>query len=986
MNAPLAGRDVRASLASTPSLIERVWPAQKISVEAQRERKAVSGQTLTGLGGYWKGRKPLVLVRACVLGALLPSTGDDTADIALFETLMGFDDQQILSRLDTPISVADIEQYGSPAQKLALLDEKVIDGTTVRTLKRLPSGLRFEMMAAVIARMPYLDRAQRLLRPEQVEEAELTGSRLDYINERLGMQAESLAEVVEALGQRRFGRRPRVGDAFAGGGSIPFEASRLGCEAYGSDLNPIAALLSWSSLNVIGSGEEEIEGLDADLRSILAKVELEFRKLGFEIDGSGNQAKAYLYCIEVRCPTTGWLVPLLPTRVISPKQKCIVELRPNRASKSFDFVVRNGVSAKDLMAAETGTFVDQRVVYELDGETVTVPFREVRGDYRDRDGRNANRLRLWDRSDISPRPDDVLRERLYCIQWSSSAAAGGRSETFYAAPTPDDLSREHAVREYVRENLDGWMADGVVADMMIEPGEKTDEPIRTRGWTWWHHLFHPRQIALIAHVQQHVRKHANAAKLLFFIPRVLDNNSKLCRWKPSQGGGLGSPVNTFDNMALNPLLNFGVRGVMGNRSLVGGVRGNGPFADAGRIKVCPANEVTDAQDVWITDPPYADAVCYHEITEFFIAWLRKGLPEPFGNWLWDSRRPLAVKGTGEEFRVSMVGVYARLSNHMPANGLQIVMFTHQDASVWADMAQIFWGSGLQVMAAWYIATETSSELKKGGYVQGTVILVLRKRTEPESGYKDEIVQEVRAEVAEQIDTMAGLNQNLKGSGRIENLFEDADLQMAGYAAALRVLTRYTSIDGVDMTKEALRPRKKGETGVVTDIIDFAVQVANEHMVPEGMASKVWERLTGAERFYFKMMDIETTGAKKLDNYENFSKAFRIGGAYKNLMGSMKPNEARLKRSKDFKKAGFEIEEFGPSATRAVLFALHEIQAEMDGDIVLSHLKDLVPGYLTAREDIIAITDYIALKRDGVDEGEHRAAGILHGLIRNERLG
>ena len=63
------------SLKDAPSLIERIWPAQKISVEAQKERKAVQGQTLTGLGSYWKGRKPLILVRACVLGALLPSTG-----------------------------------------------------------------------------------------------------------------------------------------------------------------------------------------------------------------------------------------------------------------------------------------------------------------------------------------------------------------------------------------------------------------------------------------------------------------------------------------------------------------------------------------------------------------------------------------------------------------------------------------------------------------------------------------------------------------------------------------------------------------------------------------------------------------------------------------------------------------------------------------------------------------------------------------------
>jgi adenine-specific DNA methylase len=133
------------------------------------------------------------------------------------------------------------------------------------------------------------------------------------------------------------------------------------------------------------------------------------------------------------------------------------------------------------------------------------------------------------------------------------------------------------------------------------------------------------------------------------------------------------------------------------------------------------------------------------------------------------------------------------------------------------MASIVWGAGLQVTAAWYIATETTSELKKGGYVQGTVLLVLGKRLADESTYRDGLVQELRAEVARQIDTMVGLNQTTRGQGRSENLFEDADLQMAGYAAALRVLTGYTRIDGQDMTAEALRPRPKGQKGMVGEI-------------------------------------------------------------------------------------------------------------------------------------------------------------------------
>ena len=62
------------ALRDAPALIESVFPAQKVSFEAQKERKSQASQTLTALGSFWKGRKPLILVRAVVLGSLLPST------------------------------------------------------------------------------------------------------------------------------------------------------------------------------------------------------------------------------------------------------------------------------------------------------------------------------------------------------------------------------------------------------------------------------------------------------------------------------------------------------------------------------------------------------------------------------------------------------------------------------------------------------------------------------------------------------------------------------------------------------------------------------------------------------------------------------------------------------------------------------------------------------------------------------------------------
>ena len=79
-------------------MIETVFPAQKVSFESQSERKAVAAQTLTGLGSYWKGRKPLILVRAIVLASLLPPTDDAEADLALFEKLMAFDGESLARR------------------------------------------------------------------------------------------------------------------------------------------------------------------------------------------------------------------------------------------------------------------------------------------------------------------------------------------------------------------------------------------------------------------------------------------------------------------------------------------------------------------------------------------------------------------------------------------------------------------------------------------------------------------------------------------------------------------------------------------------------------------------------------------------------------------------------------------------------------------------------------------------------------------------
>ena len=399
--------------------------------------------------------------------------------------------------------------------------------------------------------------------------------------------------------------------------------------------------------------------------------------------------------------------------------------------------------------------------------------------------------------------------------------------------------------------------------------------------------------------------------------------------------------------------------------------------------------MSEQVDVYVTDPPYGDAVKYEEILEFFIAWLRKSPPSEFADWVWDSRRAMAIKGEDEDFRRGMVAAYQRMTASMSDNGIQVIMFTHQSGSIWSDMANIVWASGLHVTAAWYIVTETDSPLRVGSNVKGTVLLVCRKRQGAHKTTRDDLAWEIQEEVESQVRDLTGLNQEAKGLYRDENVFEDADIQMAGYAAALRVLTRYALIDGRDMAAEAIRPRVKGETTFVDGLIGFAVDTANQCLVPQGLAKGHWDKLSGAERFYLKLLDMEARGAKTLDNYQNFAKAFKVRD-FQALMASKKANTARLKSAFEFGRTEMsEGSELHQSVLRAVLYSIMELVNNIDSAEVLSHLMLNIPDYyanMTQRELAVELADYLAKRLESLRPEEATSARVLRELVRNQRLG
>lgn len=968
------------SLKDANSLIETVFPVGRISAEAYKERKAGSGQTLTALGSYWKGRKPLILCRAVTLGCLLPATDNPAADLDIFLSLLAMDDAAFGRRFQGSVGefVRAVGE-GTAADAVEFVDPDGKPLKRPRWREELSEQQLQTVVANALATLPYSfdARLKIVKRPEEIDERVLLQPIWSRVNAHLGTSASSIHELVEQLGIARFGHRPKLADTFSGGGSIPFEAARIGCDVYASDLNPIACMLTWGAFNIIGASPDRRAKIEVSQAEVAAIVDAEITALGIEHDAQGNRAKAYLYCVETRCPKTGWMVPVAPSWVISKTRNVVAKLVPDHAAKRYGIVVETGVSAAAMEEADRGTVQSGRLVHPMNPDRSGVEIKTIRGDKLG----GTNALRRWTVDDFVPRAGDIWQERLYCIQWvtKKSLDKGGRLETIFAGVTDEDLARERQVEAIVRANLTDWQVQGLVPDMPIEPGANTTQPIWERGWTYWHHLFGARQLLLAVQLRS-ARSTLNDIQL----PRTLDYTSKLCRWDGGHPGSSPQVKNTFSNQALNTQYTYCAKSSFDLITAEIDAPSEKIWGTA-TLAAHQAKDIAVCNDVYVTDPPYADAVNYHEITEFFIAWLRKNPPAPFDQWTWDSQRTKAIKGKDAEFRRSMVEAYGAMTTQMPNNGIQVVMFTHQDAGVWADLAGILWAAGLRVTAAWNVVTEAENALKDGNYVQGTVCLVLRKRTGAANARLMELEAEIEDEVKAELARLTGLDEGWQNYRGAEALYTAGDLTLAAYAAALRVITNYATIDRREIGSDVYRELKKGEKTQLRSLIDYAESVANRELVPRGFDNALWRKLEKASRFYVRMLDMEARGTPKVADFQNFARSFALAD-HTRLMAETKANNAALAGAEDLKAKLLKDPEIAAQPLFQLLFALWKAIEKNDPRIGVIQLRTHYgPDYWQQRQTLIILAEYLAAKTTETRPEEATAAAELAEALKVDRL-
>ena len=618
---------------------------------------------------------------------------------------------------------------------------------------------------------------------------------------------------------------PLVVDPFAGGGSIPLEALRLGCETFASDLNPVACLILKVMLEDIPRrGPEladELRAAGAEIRDAAAK---ELADL-YPADSDGAKPIAYLWARTVRCeaPNCGAEIPLMRSFWLTKKgvfkreRGKRIKVRGRQALR-YRIIQTNGVSPRVAFEVfepnvesevRTGTVTRARATCPC-CEAVLPPERVRAQLSRQRGGADA----VFD--DTGQR---VGGARLTAVVTLKPGQTGRR----YRLPTDADYAAVCRAQERLAGILDEWERGGrrglcPVPDEPLPPIGTLGFRVQRYGMLRWGDLFTARQkISYISTSDDIVKKyrgiksHPMAELLSFAIDKIADFNCSLARWRPSNED-IGD---LFGRQALPPSWDFAETNLT-EKSYVGLDRSiNHILEVVVRIKTADsisgsvqqadaANHILpdQAAGVWFTDPPYYDAIPYSDLSDFFLVWLKRALPgHPLLRDPFDPDNPLSPKAheaVQDEtktcdgrikdrafFEEVMGDAFTEGRRVLREDGIGAVVFAHKTTEGWEALLSGMIRGGWTITGSWPIATESTTRLRArdSAALATSVHLVCRPRpADAPVGDWADVLRELPERVAAWMERLQG--EGVRG----------ADLVFACIGPALEIFSRYRAVE------------------------------------------------------------------------------------------------------------------------------------------------------------------------------------------------
>jgi adenine-specific DNA methylase len=358
---------------------------------------------------------------------------------------------------------------------------------------------------------------------------------------------------VQDLCEKMWGTRtPTVLDAFAGGGSIPFEAARYGLNVLASDLNPVAVVTMKAAMEYpLKFGADLQQDIDKWVKWV--GDEAEKRLAEFFPSLEGEKIQNYLWAHTVVCPSCESVVPLSPNWWLYKRPEkqnlskwCAVKPIPNLKEKRVDFELVRGKKGK-------GTTIITVSGEEYDPDTTTTIARGA--------GKCPNCGNVIENEYIcSPSQSSKLSHQLYAVAFKK-----GKGNLDFTTPREIDFKGVELAEKKLETNSSQWESLGLISHEPT-PTNPQYSMIRNYGVVEWHQCFNPRQeLTLMTYVEiineakelmqaeyEPEMVEAILVYLSFVFDRCMDHNSRLSGWHSSRA----SVDRASKNHALNLNWNY----------------------------------------------------------------------------------------------------------------------------------------------------------------------------------------------------------------------------------------------------------------------------------------------------------------------------------------------------------------------------------------------------------------------------------------------
>lgn len=656
---------------------------------------------------------------------------------------------------------------------------------------------------------------------------------------------------------------PKVLDCFAGGGSIPLEAMRLGCDTYSSDLNGVAYVIELCTLlypfkfqksnNIFGDNQSNlVANIHKWNKRILESVQIKINE--FYPISNGLNPYAFIWCHAIPCknPSCNKLIPLISNRWLKKSNK-----------DGLGYSIEYNDTKKPLFKITKYIFTDSN---KLEG---TVRLGSVNCPYCNQTSNKDYVKECFKKEKVQDLPICKVmldkKERRHFIEIEE------KDELIFKETSTKlkELSNKY---DYL-----------IPKEKIIENGRYLTPSLY--GYDSWYKLFNDRQLLslLIFLISlENIKKEMKeegleedliASLITFFaivFDRLSDRNSILCTWNPFESAL--SSANTFARQALQMTWDYcetypihiwnkaviRVLQFIERETII-------PMKPATvKIENAMKMDYTDEFfDAVIIDPPYYDAVPYSDLSDFFYVWLKRILydihPDAFRTPLTDKSReiiqdPFRHGKEGDAikwFEDSLANAFIEINRILKKDGILVLIFSNTQTSAWEALIKSLLKTNFVVTAAWPLHTERPGRLRaqKSAALASSIFISCRKRLNNEEGYFNEIREELKKTIHKKLDEF--WEQGIQG----------ADFFISAIGPAVEVFGKYKKVK-----------RLSGEEVTINELLNEVGKIVTDYSLHQIIHDGHLGNIDNMTRFYvlwrwaYGSLDVPFDDARKLAQF------------------------------------------------------------------------------------------------------------------------